>query len=133
MNDDIESGIVQCECCALWWCSKCCGIPDEALAIIGDLDYLHWYCQPCDVEVSKAINASQSESLGATENPQISIAQQIEALQSQLTGLMSKVNDHINDRFQQLEEKLASNPALLTIVLLFQAGLLKLQKKWLPM
>ena len=49
--------------------------------------------------------------MSTTENPQISIGQQIEALHSQLTGLMSKVNDHINDHFQQLEEKLTSNPA----------------------
>jgi len=81
----------------LWWCSKCCGISDEALAIIGDLDNLHWYCQPCDVEVSKAMPEAI---LSTTENPQINIGQQIEALKSQPTGLISKVNDHINDRFQ---------------------------------
>ena len=107
--DDGDSGVVQCECCTLWYCSKCCGIPDEALAIIEDFDSLHWYCQPCVVEVSKAINASQLTSLSTTQNPQIAIGQKIEALQSQLTGLMTKVNDHINARFQQLEEKLTTS------------------------
>ena len=51
-----DNGLIQCECCNLWYCSKCCGISEEALAIIGEFDSLHWYCQPCDVEVSKAIN-----------------------------------------------------------------------------
>ena len=43
-----------------------------------------------------------------TQNPQLVIGQQIDALQSQLTSLMTKVNDHINARFQQLEEKLTT-------------------------
>jgi len=95
---------VEFECCTLSWCSKCCGISDEALGIlttfIGIVSHV----------ISKAINASQSESLGTTENPQLSTDQQIEALQSQITGLMAKVNDHINDHFQQLEEKLTTSP-----------------------
>ena len=37
--------------------------------------------------------------------------QQFETLQSQLTGLMTKVNDYINVRFQQLEEKFTTGPA----------------------
>ena len=41
-----------------------------------------------------------------TQSPQFVIGQQIDTLQSQLTGLMTKMNDHINARFQQLEEKL---------------------------
>ena len=99
------------------YCSKFCGIPDEALAIIKDFDSLYWYYQPFDVEVSKAINARQSTSSSTTQNPQIAIGQQIEALQSQLTGLMTKVNDHINACFQQLEEKLTTSsvPAESTI------------------
>ena len=38
------------------YCSKLFGISKEALAIIGELDSLHWYCQPRDVDVSKVIN-----------------------------------------------------------------------------
>ena len=87
------------------------------MAIIKDFDSLHWYCQPCDVEVLKAINASQPTSLSTTQNPRIAIGQQIEALQSQLIGLMTKVNNHINARFQQLKEKLTTSsvPAKSTI------------------
>jgi len=62
------------------------------------------------VEVSNTINASQSTSLSTIEILKlIDIGQQIEALQSQLTGLISKVNDHINNHFQQLEEKLITS------------------------
>jgi len=47
-----------------------------------------------------------------TQNPQLVIGQQIDALQSQLTGLMTKVNNHINAHFQQLEEKLTTQSVL---------------------
>jgi len=36
-----EGGLLQCECCSLWNCSKFCLISDEAMAIIGELDSIH--------------------------------------------------------------------------------------------
>ena len=109
-NDNVR-GVVQCECCLQWYCCKCSEIPDEALTIIEDFDSLHWYCQPCDIEVSKVVNCGQLTRSSIAQNSEVAIGQQIEALQSQLTGLMTKVNDHINVRFQQLEEKLTTRPA----------------------
>ena len=58
-----------------------------------------WYCQPCDVEVSKVVNSGQLTCSSTAQNSEVAIGQQIEALQSQLTGLMTKVNDHINVHF----------------------------------
>ena len=72
-------------------------------------DSLHWYCQPCDVEVSKIINTGLPSN--TTQDAQLAIGQQIEVLHNQLTGLMTKVNDHINFHFQQLEEKLSNSSA----------------------
>ena len=36
--NDGDNGLLQCECCNLWYCSDCCGISEEALAIIGEFD-----------------------------------------------------------------------------------------------
>ena len=44
---DSDNGLLQCKCCDLWYCSKCCAISEEVLTIIGEFDSLHWYCQPC--------------------------------------------------------------------------------------
>ena len=104
--NDGDNVLLQCECCNLWYCTKCCGISEEALAIVGEFGSLHWYCQPCDMEVSKAINTGLSSSSNTTQNGQFAIGQQIEVFQSQLTDLMTKVNEHINSCFQQLEGKL---------------------------
>ena len=73
----------------------------EALAIIGEFDSLHWYCQPCDVDMSKIINTGLPSN--TMQDAQLAIGQQIEVLHNQLTGLMTKFNDHINFCFQQLE------------------------------
>ena len=43
------------------------------------------------------------------QDVQLAISHQTEVLQNYLTGLMTKVNDHINFRFQQLEEKLSNS------------------------
>ena len=107
--NDSDNGLLQCECCNLWFCTKCYEIPEEALAIIGEFDSLHWYCQPCAVEVSKAINTGLSSSSNTTQDGQLAIGQQIEVFQNQLTGLMTKVNEHINSCFQQLEVKLSNS------------------------
>ena len=45
--NDSDNGLLQCKCCDLWYCSKCCAVSEEALTIIGEFDSLHWYCQPC--------------------------------------------------------------------------------------
>ena len=107
--NDGDNGLLQCECCNLWYCTKCCGISEEALAVIGEFDSLQWYCQPCDIEVSKAINTGLSSSSNTTQDRQFAIGQQIEVFQSQLTDLMTKVNEHINSCFQQLEGKLSNS------------------------
>ena len=79
------------------------------MAVIGEFDSLYWYCQPCDVEVSKIINTGLPSN--TTQDAQLAIGQQIEVLHNQLTGLMTKINDHINLHFQQLEEKLSNSSA----------------------
>ena len=33
--NDSDNGLLQCECYNLWYCSKYCGISEEALAVIG--------------------------------------------------------------------------------------------------
>ena len=46
-----DGDLLQCECCNLWHCSKYCQISDEAIAIIEEVDSIHWFCQPCKIEV----------------------------------------------------------------------------------
>ena len=50
-----DGDLLQCD---LWHCSKCCQISDETMAIIPEIDSIHWFCQPCEIEVFKAINDS---------------------------------------------------------------------------
>ena len=128
--NDTDNGLLQCECCNLWYYSKCCGISEEALAIIGEFDSLHWYCQPCDVEVSKIINTDLPSN--TMQNAQLAIGQQIEVLQNQLTGLMTKVNDHINFRFQQLEENDPTVLQIVKVLILYQVKLPQSLNQWLP-
>ena len=85
MCNDSDNGLLQCECCNLWHCSKCCRISEEALAIIEELDSLHWYCQPYDVEVSKAIDTGLS-SKTMQDAQQFYIGQQIEVRTSKPTN-----------------------------------------------
>ena len=59
--------------------------------------------------MSKIINTGLPSN--TTQDAQLAIGQQIEVLHNQLTGLMTKVNDHINLRFQQFEEKLSNSSA----------------------
>ena len=59
--------------------------------------------------MSKIINTGLPSN--TTQDAQLAIGQQIEVLHNQLTGLMTKVNDHINFCFQQLEEKLSNSSA----------------------
>ena len=75
--------------CNLWYCSKCCGISED--------------CRSYDVEVLKAIDTGLSSNTKQYAQ-QFYIGQQIEVLQNQLiiTGLITKANDPINFRFQQL-------------------------------
>ena len=102
------------DCCSV--SAAICGAAANAvefqkkqLAIIGEFDSIHSYCQPCDVEVSKAINTGLSSSSNTTQDAQLAIGQQIGVLQTQLTGLMTKFNEHINFCFQQVEEKLSNS------------------------
>ena len=74
--NDSDNGLLQCKCCNLWYCSKCCGISEEALAIIGTYNGI--YCQPCDVQVSKIINTGLPSN--TTQHAQLAIGQQIEVL-----------------------------------------------------
>ncbi len=63
------SGFIQCESCNLHYYPKFCGISEEALSIIGDIESLHWFCQPCKVEVFKVVSSTSS---GATQEAIIS-------------------------------------------------------------
>ena len=78
--NDSDNGLLQCKYCDLWYCSKCCAISEKVLTIIGEFDSLHWYCQPCDVEVSKAINTGLPSN--TTQDAQLAIGQQIEVLKT---------------------------------------------------
>lgn len=49
-------GLIQCECCDLWYCNLCSGITEEALVLLGDIECLHFFCFPCEGEVFKAVD-----------------------------------------------------------------------------
>lgn len=55
------------------------------------------------------MHSSALEKFSGSGNTQSSVDKQIEALQTQITDLVGKVNDQINSRFQQLEEKITTN------------------------
>ena len=54
-------GLVQCECCELWYCNVCCGITEEALVLLGEAECLHFFCSPCKGEVFNLINKKNGD------------------------------------------------------------------------
>ena len=57
-------GLIQCECCDLWYCNVCCGITEEALVLLGVVECLHFFC-PCEGEVFKAVDRKVCEDSSA--------------------------------------------------------------------
>jgi len=39
---DTSRGLLQCECCDLWHCGGCCGIPEQTMNVISEVDSLHF-------------------------------------------------------------------------------------------
>jgi len=57
---DSSHGLLQCECCDLWYCSGCSKILEETMNVIGEVNSLHFFCLPCELEVFKLINKNSA-------------------------------------------------------------------------
>jgi len=64
---DSSRGLLQCECCNLWYCGGCSGIAEETMNVIGEIDCLHYFCSPCKLEVFKLMNNGESANLSSCE------------------------------------------------------------------
>jgi len=49
-------GLIQCECCDLWYCNVCCEISDEAFTLLTEAECLHFFCSSCEGKVFNLIN-----------------------------------------------------------------------------
>ena len=78
-------GLVQCECYDLWYCYVCCGITEEALVLLGEVECLHFFCSPCEGEVFKAIDKKNCE-----DSPTIS---QKDFLSTVTNAISKAIND----------------------------------------
>ena len=89
-------GLAQCECCDLWYCNVCCGITEETLVLLGEVECLHFLCSPCEGEVFKAVDKKNSE-----DSPTISQKD----FSSTVTDTISKA---INDLQSVMKETITS-------------------------
>ena len=89
-------GLVQCECCDLWYCNVCCGITEEALVLFGEVECLHFFYSPCEGEVFQAVDKKNCE-----DSPTISQKD----LLSTVTDTISKA---INDLQSAMKETITS-------------------------
>ena len=64
-------GLVQCECCDLWYCYVCCGISEEALVLLSEAECLHFFCPPCKGEVFNLVN-KKTVNLNSSSNDIVS-------------------------------------------------------------
>jgi len=62
-------GLIQCECCDLWYCNVCCEISDEAFTLLSEAECLHFFCSSCGGKVFNLIN-KKSPDVSATAGTQ---------------------------------------------------------------
>ena len=48
-------GLIQCECCDVWYCNMCCEISDEAFTLLSEAR-VHFFCSSCEGKVFNLIN-----------------------------------------------------------------------------
>ena len=77
------------------------------------------------------VNTGLSSFSNTAQDAQLAIGQQTGVLQTQLTGLMIKVNEHINFRFQQLEENYLIVLYTVKVLFLYLVKLLQSLNQWL--
>jgi len=94
-------GLIQCECCDLWYCNVCCEISDEAFTLLSEVECLHFFCSSCEGKVFNFINkkspdvsaaaGAQSDLLSAvTDTISIAINNLQTAMQGTITSLLDR-------------------------------------------
>jgi len=99
---DSSHGLLQCECCDLWYCSGCSGISEETMNVIGEVNSLQFFCLPCESEVFKLINKNSAsitnqELITCNMTAAITVAIMIKGLQDALQNtLVSAISNQFN-------------------------------------
>ena len=52
--------VLQCECCARWYCCPCQSVGEKLFAAIVEFNSLHWYCTDCEPLVSDRLKDTVS-------------------------------------------------------------------------
>ena len=100
----LHTDVLQCECCSLWYCSKCCDISEDILDIIGEVDSIHWFCQPCEKEIFKLINTASPTS--SSPAPQTSPLSSTEFANSFVQGIVDPLKDMMEKLVKPVVESL---------------------------
>ena len=91
--------LIQCEKCKMYLCAACEKIPENVMTTVGEYNQIHWFCQYCDVLVSKAIGqACTIESLS-------------QAVQSSVSLCLKEVVDQFTEVVNQAKECLKPKTA----------------------
>ena len=95
-------GVIQCECCDLWYCNVCCGITEEALVLLGEVECLYFFYPPCEGEVFDVINKKnyKDSSIASSQKDFLStvtdtISKVISDLQNAIQTTITSVADHV--------------------------------------
>lgn len=79
--------VLQCECCARWYCCPCQNVSDKMLAAIVEFNSLHWYCADCEPSVSGRIKDT-----APPQDQQCDIERRLQAMECKLTDLTNSIN-----------------------------------------
>lgn len=111
-------GLVQCECCDLWYCNVCCGITEDTLVLLGEAECLHFFCPPCEDEVFNLINKKNCEDSPITSSQKDilsvvtdTISKAISNLQSAMqTTITSLLGPRNQEQPMAMDDQFSHNP-----------------------